>query len=70
MRERAPCTRDCQRRSATCHATCADYFAYEKAKAKQYEDAARISGYGSIKTAGKKRTRRNYAMEKKEGKKR
>lgn len=65
MSERAPCTRDCPRRSATCHATCADYLAYEKAKAAEYELRAGMKGYGSIKTAGKKRTMRCSAMERK-----
>lgn len=31
-----PCERDCPRRTAECHAKCAPYLAYEKAKQAEY----------------------------------
>ena len=31
-----PCERDCQRRTAECHAKCATYLAYEEAKQAEY----------------------------------
>lgn len=33
---KSPCERDCQRRTAECHAKCALYLAYEEAKRAEY----------------------------------
>ena len=50
-----PCERDCQRRTVGCHAKCAPYLAYEKAKQAEYRTREVERSRGAYTENAKKR---------------
>lgn len=63
---KSPCTPDCPRRSATCHAECEEHLAYARKKREVYAERARKSGFDTLTPAAKARARRTQ-MKKKQG---
>lgn len=59
---KCPCTRNCEKRSATCHSECEEYLEYEKEKMKSYgayEEAPFLRNY--ICSAKKEQMVRKYS---------
>lgn len=52
-----PCKRSCEKRSATCHAECADYLAYAEAKVAEYEARRREREKDALTAEGKRRVK-------------
>ena len=50
-----PCERNCPRRAAECHAKCAPYLAYEKAKQAEYREREVERSRGAYTADAKKR---------------
>lgn len=63
---KSPCTPDCPRRSATCHAECKENLEYAAKKQEDYAIRAKKAGFDPLTPAAKARVRRTQ-MKKKQG---